>query len=457
LTKKVILKIFSAKEEVSSIFTAVSQVRIQHPYIEIKQESSFSFDEDEILVVHVKKLNSNIITAVASSKNDIRNKIIFIIEKNSGIIASTIAKLGFNEIFIFPSETYKFISFLNDIVSLGSYKTGRSPKSLLPDFYNLDKIITHCHVFQKIIDIAKKLSERKEIDILILGETGTGKGVLARAIHEYPEDQSPFVDILCTAIPETLLEAELFGFEPGSFTSAKKKKIGLFEFADYGTIFLDEIGDLGYSLQAKLLRVLSNKTIRRIGGVVDIPVNARIISATNRNIQSMVEKRVFRKDLFYRINTVTLEIPPLRERKEDIFPLAYYFIEQFNSLFNKDIADMDREIKEFIFSYPWPGNVRELKNSFERAILLSETSVLTKYSFSQFFDDPYRMKPEQKNTDVIMPGYIRLDVSFKDLTLLEVNRIYAKMVLEHTNGNKSRAAKYLGISRPKLDSLLNKE
>jgi transcriptional regulator with PAS, ATPase and Fis domain len=191
------------------------------------------------------------------------------------------------------------------------------------------------------LELSKKIADKKDINVLILGETGTGKGLLAKAIHKYAfGESSPFVDIICTSIPEALLESELFGYEPGAFTSAKNQKQGLFELADKGTLFLDEIGDLSITIQSKLLRTIEKKIIRRLGGVKDIPISARIISATNKDLAIQLENNLFRRDLFHRLNTVTIELPALRDRGDDVLILADHFIAHFNKIFNKNITKM---------------------------------------------------------------------------------------------------------------------
>lgn len=211
-----------------------------------------------------------------------------------------------------------------------------------------------------------------DVSVLITGETGVGKDVIAKYIHEVGRRKGkPFIEINCSAIPENLLESELFGYEPGAFTNALKKgKVGIFELANHGTIFLDEIGDLPIELQAKLLKVIQNKKIRKIGGTKDIPIDVRLISATNRNLKQMIKEETFREDLYYRINVIPIHIPPLRERREDIIPLIMYFLEQ-----NKDINGENKWFAEdalnFLYNYNWPGNVRELKNLVERVYILS--------------------------------------------------------------------------------------
>jgi transcriptional regulator with PAS, ATPase and Fis domain len=293
---------------------------------------------------------------------------------------------------------------------------------------------------------------------LLLGETGAGKGLFAKAIHNYSHSRDEsFVDIVCTAIPENLLESELFGYEAGAFTSARTRKLGLFELAGKGTLFLDEIGDMSFGLQAKLLRAIEKKVIKRLGGVVDIPVEAKIISATNKNIAQMVEDGFFRRDLFHRLNVVTIEIPPLRDRGEDIILLANHFIENFNKDFNKTVKKISKELTHFFLGYPWPGNVRELKNAIERSILLSETGELNLKDFSALINTVPVNTIQYDSQSEIPNNIIRMDLNYGTTDLKKLSKYYAAQILQKVGGNKSQAAKLLGVSRPKLDSLLSKK
>ena len=266
------------------------------------------------------------------------------------------------------------------------------------------------------------------LNILILGETGTGKGLLARAIHKYSnEKSSPFIDIICSAIPENLMESELFGYEKGAFTNAINQKIGLFEAANNGTLFLDEIGDLSLNIQTKLLRVIDRRLIRRLGGLNDLPVNSRIISATNRNLELLIEVKLFRRDLYHRLDVISIELPPLRYRSEDILPLAYHFIDKFNHIFGKQVKDLDNDFREFAQNYSWPGNIRELKNTIERSILLCEDSKLKLRDFLEFNNVTSNLSLLQENSQ-LFPHLIRIDVDYKKNNINNLIKIYAKEV-----------------------------
>jgi two-component system response regulator AtoC len=236
---------------------------------------SFSAEEDTIIVLQIDSLASGLLAEVASVKKEIPNKIITVIRNNNALLVSTIAKMGLNDIFVFPYEIIKFTSYIKELITNGLYKTSVSSLKDEENIrYNLARIVGSSPKFSRTIDLAKKVSEQTSSNILLL-ETGTGKGLFARAIHNYGKNRKdPFVDIVCTAIPENLLESELFGYEAGAFTSARTRKLGLFEIAENGTLFLDEIGDMSLNLQAKLLRAIEKKVIKRLGGIVDIPINA---------------------------------------------------------------------------------------------------------------------------------------------------------------------------------------
>ncbi|MGA2610294.1 MAG: sigma-54 dependent transcriptional regulator, partial [Terriglobia bacterium] len=229
----------------------------------------------------------------------------------------------------------------------------------------------------ELMNFVRKVAASEASTVLIQGESGTGKDLVAKAIHyDSVRADKPFVAINCSAIPETLMEAELFGHERGAFTDAKAQKKGLFEVADGGTLFLDEIGEMSTYLQAKLLRVLEDQTIRRIGGVKDLGVDVRVIAASNRDLEQGVREGTFRQDLFYRLSIIPIFIPPLRHRKEDVFPLVDFFIERYNFRFRKALRGITQEARNLLLAYDWPGNVRELKNAIERAMILEEADYI---------------------------------------------------------------------------------
>jgi transcriptional regulator with PAS, ATPase and Fis domain len=288
-----------------------------------------------------------------------------------------------------------------------------------------------------VVKVAKSVAT----SILITGETGTGKGLVARAIHyEALDPERPFMNITCTALPETLLESELFGHEKGAFTDARLAKKGLFELADGGTVFLDEIGDMPASLQGKLLRFLEDKSFRRLGGTRDIRVDVRIIAATNKNLQEAARNGTFRLDLFYRLNVVPVEVPPLRERQEDVIELVTHFVRKYSSDFQKRVDGFDAEAKKRLEVYPWPGNVRELRNVTERAVLLAETETLG------ILDLPPEIRAFGASYS---PGNTRRYFTLppEGVDIEEVEHDLLVQALERVRGNKTRAGKLLNLKR----------
>jgi two-component system response regulator AtoC len=304
--------------------------------------------------------------------------------------------------------------------------------------YYFGKISAESKKMKDVIEMAKRVAASDKTTVLLQGESGTGKELLAKAIHYHsPRAEKPIIEINCAAIPENLLESELFGYEAGAFTDARKRKTGILEKGDEGTIFFDEIGDMPLNLQAKLLRVLEEGTFTRLGGSGQIKVNIRVIAATNTDLARATERGEFRSDLFYRLNVVPLRIPPLRERREDILPLALLFVQEFNQELRRTFRGISQEAAQALVSYPWPGNVRELKNIIERILsLYSEDEV-------QFAHLPQEIKiakesPQDEILENIAPG--ETFVSLEDL-----EKKYIEKVLAATGQNKSRAARILGI------------
>jgi two-component system response regulator AtoC len=309
---------------------------------------------------------------------------------------------------------------------------------------------------REVRDMAEKLHQDPSLPVLIEGDTGTGKEVVARLIHYGQGDvTAPFVSINCTAIPANLFETELFGYEGGAFTDAKKKgAIGKFELAQGGTIFLDEIGDLPLEIQPKLLRVLEEKAIYRVGGLKKIGLDIRVICATNQNLQQKVKQGRFREDLFYRLNVAYIRVPPLRERKEEIAPLAQLFLTRYAEAKNRRFRFLHRDVVRILEEYPWPGNIRELQNTIERAVLLYDDIEL-RLEYIRFLTDADSNNPfsiPETGTAVLEPGKIKLPADKLDLKTLE-EEIVQKALLRF-NGNKTRAAEYLGLTRSSLRSRL---
>lgn len=294
----------------------------------------------------------------------------------------------------------------------------------------------------EIKNLVQRIARSETTTVLLLGESGTGKDMIARAVHyESGRVEKPFVDITCTALPEQLLESELFGYEKGAFTDAKVQKKGLFEIASDGTVFLDEIGDMRPSLQAKLLRVLEERTFKRLGGTKDIHVDVRIIAATNRDIDDLMRQGRFREDLYYRLSTVPIYIPALRERREDIPLLATHFLNTYSYEFHRAFRELSPDAVERLLNYEWPGNVRELRNVIERAALLCSGDLITA-------DDLVLGRSALRGVTASEPATLRLPE--KGCRLDDVERELLKQALERTQWNQVRAASLLGITRDQV-------
>ncbi len=450
------IKVYSDVEDVSSIHSSLRQLELKSLPVIVQNTRRFSVLPNDIIILQLNDLESPLLNKLVKIKNNIKNKVIFVIPENNALLVSSIAKLGFIDIFILPFEIYKLISYLEEIIINNAFLTTVLPtEKFAENIDSFDAIIGSSEKLKKVIDFAKKAAEKKDLNILIRGETGTGKGMLAKAIHNINKDKKgSFVDIVCSSIPENLLESELFGYEPGAFTSAKNRKLGLFELAEEGTLFLDEIGDLSTDIQKKLLRAIDKKLIRRLGGLHDIPINTRIISATNMDLESLIVEYKFRSDLYHRLNVIMLELPPLRERGDDVLQLADHFIKEFNKQFNKSIKRMDAEARNFILKYPWLGNIREIRNTFERAVLLSSQPVLRLNDLSNIVN----MAPARANTEsgehLVFPQHIKLNLNYTSTSLDKLNQEYIQALLNKTGNNKSKAAKFLGISRARLDRMI---
>jgi transcriptional regulator with PAS, ATPase and Fis domain len=292
-------------------------------------------------------------------------------------------------------------------------------------------------------ELIEMISKTHKTSVLIQGESGTGKELAANAIHfNSKRSGRPLMKINCSAIPDSLLESELFGYEKGAFTDAKNTKKGLFELADGGTVFLDEIGDMKPFLQSKILRVLENQTFMRVGGEREIKVDVRIIAATNRDLEEMVKEGLFRKDLYYRLKVMVVEMPPLRERAEDILLLANLFVEENNKEYNKSIKGLSAEAKKILIQYPWPGNIRELKNVIERAMILTDQEYLTPKQL------PFELMQTEQNTRRRTTSELFKATDEMSLEIMEKSHI--SEVLKRLEWNKSKTSKVLGISRATL-------
>ncbi len=308
-------------------------------------------------------------------------------------------------------------------------------------------VIGRSTAMRTVVELVGKVAASENTTVLVRGESGVGKEVVAQAIHaQSARSDAPFLAINCTALPETLLESELFGHEKGAFTDARERKLGLLELADRGTVLLDEIGDLPPGAQAKLLRFLETRTFKRVGGVRDTSVDVRVIASTNKDLEAAVRDGSFRRDLFYRLNVVPIVIPPLRDRADDVEPLAAYFLEQMTTSIRRPARTLSKDALGMLARYAWPGNVRELRNVIERATILEESSEI----LPEHLPDELRLGSRALDLE---PGYT-LPAGGIDLEQLERDLI--KQALDQASGNKTRAASLLGMTRDTLRYRLEK-
>jgi len=382
------------------------------------------------MLAAIKKLYPEVIVIIITAYGDIETAVSAI---KSGAYDFVEKPFDMNRVSLIIKKALETLSLRSEVNYLREIKQ---------QHFGFDNIVAHSPVMRDIIGLAKKVSESDANTIIIQGESGTGKNLIAKAIHYHSSRSSgPFVEVTATAIPETLFESELFGYEKSAFTDAKTSKKGLVEIAKNGTIYLDEIGDMKPSTQAKLLRFIEDKSFKRIGGLKDIYVNVRIIAATNKNLEQAVKEGAFRSDLYYRLKVIPIFIPPLRERVEDIIPTALFCIKLFNKEFKKNVKDISKEAQGRLINYPWYGNTRELKNVIERICIREDTDIIYPEHIPPEIADYKKPVSEEK---------ISFDIPAEGLSLKGVERDLVIKALESVNGNQTRAAKKLGISRDVL-------
>jgi two-component system, NtrC family, response regulator AtoC len=308
--------------------------------------------------------------------------------------------------------------------------------------FGVSEIVGASAEMKKILEITQKVARSDCATVLIQGESGTGKEFVAHAIHyQSQRENMPFVAVNSAGFTENLLENDLCGHEKGAFTDAKEMKKGLLEVADGGSLFLDEIGDMNPGMQAKLLRLIEQKTFRRMGGIKDITVDVRIITATNKDLRKLIEEGKFREDLFYRINIVAVRIPPLRGRRDDILPLTRYFIQKFNESLHKSVRTVSKEVESFLLRYNWPGNVRELRNVIERAMILGDGDVLVMEHL------PLDLIGQDDAAEGRSPEF---RVPPQGVSMEKIEESFVRQALEMSGRNQTKAAKLLDISRDSL-------
>ncbi len=362
-------------------------------------------------------------------------------------------KLGASDYVLKPFELDEFKIILENILEKKTLKKENiNLKKELRERFSFEEIIGNSEEIREVISLVKQVANT-DSTIHIYGESGTGKELVSKAIHYNSDrDKDPFVSINCGAMPENLLESELFGHLEGSFTGANSDKKGLFEKAHGGTILLDEIGETSPAMQVKLLRVLQDGKIRKVGGTEEIEVNVRIVVSTNKDLEKLVDKGEFREDLFYRINVIPIHIPPLRERKEDISLLAGHFLKNFNEKMDKNIKGISEPAMELLNEYRWPGNVRELENTIERAVALEPSSQILPVRLPEKIRN-YRETKQSKAKEY--PGLPESGVDIKDY-LNEIEKSFVIKALERTQGDRQKAGDLLGLSPRSVRYLINK-
>jgi DNA-binding NtrC family response regulator len=353
---------------------------------------------------------------------------------------------GADHYFVLPEEADALKDYVQERVGVARSREARAQLAAAEQRdFDFSKLVGASRAMQEALAVAARIIPRGSATVLLTGETGTGKELLAQAIHyNGPRREGPFVELNCSAIPANLLESELFGHERGAFTDARRAKPGLLEVADGGTLFLDEIGELPFDLQGKLLKVLEDKQVRRVGGTRSQEVDIRIIAATNRDLAVEARDGSFREDLYYRLSVIPIHLPPLRERGDDILLLAEHFLEALSRTYDLPPPPLSRELKDQLLAHPWPGNVRELRNALERALLLGGEGKLRAEDLFLKLAGAHSATP---------PGS---DVLPFPAPLEEIELAAVRAMIERTDGNKSAAARRLGISRARLHRALRR-
>lgn len=371
-------------------------------------------------------------------------------------------KLGAFDYVLKPFEIPEILALIDQAIEAGRLMRSRVEMNVVPEVASAEAIIGRSKPMQEVYKAIGRVSPT-DATVLIRGESGTGKELVARAIYQHGlRANKPFLVINCVAIPETLLESELFGYEKGAFTGAVSRRVGKIQQAHGGTLFLDEIGDMPLSIQAKILRLLQEKNIERLGGREPISVDVRIIAATNRGLEAAVTEGRFREDLYYRLKVVTLWLPPLRDRLDDIPPLADYFLARFARDMDTENPGISKEVKAFLGSHPWPGNVRELANTIQKALIFSRGGLINLEDVSQVIGSERISGQPDDTVDEAIRQWVRNTLisgtannMFNSLMDRFVTMLIAE-ALKLTSGNRTRAAELLGVSRPTLLAKIKK-
>ena len=381
-------------------------------------------------------------------KNEVDTQVVMLTGDDTAESAIRAMKIGAADYLTKPFNVDEVIMVLKGVLEKAKLKEEVKYLRKSSMDYSHNEMVGESQAIREIIDNAKKIATAGVPTILITGESGTGKEVLARYIHHWMHQQEgeeaenvPFIAVNCTALPDNLIESELFGHTKWAFTDAKTDKKGMFELADGGTILLDEIGDMRADLQSKFLRVLENRKVRRLGGKIDLPVEVNVIATTNRDLKQAVAGKEFREDLFFRLSTFALELPPLRDRREDIIMLAQYFLDQFCQKYGKsEIKGFSPESKKQLTEHNWPGNVRELKNIVERCVVLASCELISPEHLPLELSGGHTFPfvERRKKARIVLPE--------TGLSLDELEKDLIKQALERSGNNQTKAAKLLNIS-----------
>jgi len=389
------------------------------------------------LLKKIKEFDTEILVIIMTAYSDVQTAVSAM---KSGAYHYINKPFDLEELKLLIEKGLETKSLINEVRRLHRQQNEGNQKS---------KIYGTTSQIQSVKELIGMISKTNKTSVLIQGESGTGKELAANAIHyNSKRANKALMKINCSAIPDSLLESELFGYEKGAFTDAKTTKKGLFELADGGTVFLDEIGDMKLFLQSKILRVIENQSFMRVGGEREIKVDVRIVAATNKDLETLVKEGLFRKDLYYRLKVMVVEMPSLRERDEDILLLSNLFIEEINREYGKNINGLTEDVKKMMVHYPWPGNVRELKNVIERAMILTDQAYITPKQL------PFELQQKE--------GYPSKGMDLNPFEITEImsletlEKIYLSNVLKKMDGNKSKASKILGISRATLRAKVKK-
>ncbi|CCK80106.1 sigma-54-dependent transcriptional regulator [Desulfobacula toluolica] len=395
-------------------------------------------------------------------KIDSKLPVIIVTAYGTTQIAIEATKMGAYDYVLKPFDVPEMLNLIELAIEAGYFMRSPVEVDAVPEKQSGDAIIGQSKLMQNVYKSIGRVSQT-DATVLILGESGTGKELVARAVYQHGiRSDKAFLIINCVAIPENLLESELFGYEKGAFTGASQRHIGKIEQANSGTVFLDEIGDMPLNIQAKILRLLQEKSIERLGGEETIPVDVRIIAATNKNLEQAIKEEKFREDLYFRLKVVTIELPPLRERREDINNLISYYMAKFSTELKIDNPSIQKEALTRLNHYDWPGNIRELSNLIQKVMIFNRGAPISKADLEQVINKKEKIKFTEEIELNIIQEWVRQVLSnpsetysFDDF-IDTLSSIVVAEALKITNGNRSQAAKLLSMSRPTLHSKIDK-